>query len=190
MEFEAGIEVSNGGNLEFCTLFKLHTYKVSDPDTVINVLKSCLRNSNQHLTNATLAVFLSSLPPLICRATNPLQTNAVPSSAGAIDVVTLRQALTAFLPPGGLIDRLGDKERAQAKARESLVILGGFAFRASSTSTISSKSGKGPDMPVTIFERSLKEVGLGSKVWKVREQVRSANFLQLSDPPHLSRDSQ
>lgn len=151
MEFEAGIEVS-------------------EPDTVINVLKSCLRNSNQHLTNATLAVVLSSLPPLICRATNPLQANAVSPSAGAIDVATLRQALTAFLPPGGLIDRLGDKERAQAKARESLVILGGFAFRASSASTISSKSGKGPETPVTIFERALKEVGLGSKVWKVREQ--------------------
>jgi len=84
-------------------------------------------------------------------------------------VVTLRQALTSFLPAGGVIDRLGDKERAQLKARDTLVILGGFAFRSGSGSVIS-KASKG-ETPIAIFERLLKESGLASKVWKVREQV-------------------
>ena len=69
-----------------------------------------------------------------------------------------------------MIDRLGDKERAQLKARDTLVILGGFAFRSGSGSAIS-KAGKGVETPIAIFERLLKEFGLTSKVWKVREQV-------------------
>jgi hypothetical protein len=69
-----------------------------------------------------------------------------------------------------VIDRLGDKERAQLKARDTLVILGGFAFRSGSGSAIS-KAGKGVETPIAIFERFLKEGGLASKVWKVREQV-------------------
>lgn len=83
-------------------------------------------------------------------------------------MVTLRQALTSFLPAGGVIDRLGDKERTQLKARHTLVILGGFAFRSGSAI---SKAGKGVETPIAIFERLLKECGLTSKVWKVREQV-------------------
>ena len=78
--------------------------------------------------------------------------------------------MNAFLPAGGVIDRLGDKEKVQAKARETLVLLGGYAFRAGG-STISTKSGKGQETPLSIFERVLKEGGLASKVWKVREQV-------------------
>ena len=85
-------------------------------------------------------------------------------------MVTLRQALISFLPPGGVIDRLGDKERAQLKARDTLVILGGFAFRSGSGSAIS-KASKGVETPLAIFERFLKDGGLASKVWKVREQV-------------------
>ena len=67
-----------------------------------------------------------------------------------------------------MIDRLGDKERAQLKARDTLVLLGGFAFRSGSSSA---KAGKGVETPIAIFERFLKEGGLTSKVWKVREQV-------------------
>lgn len=36
-----------------------------------------------------------------------------------------------------------------------------------------SKGGKGTEPPVAMFERFLREGGLASKVWKVREQVRS-----------------
>lgn len=89
-----------------------------------------------------------------------------------MDAATLRQVLNAFLPAGGVIERLGDKERAQAKARETLVVLGGLAFRTGGSSTMSSKSrDKGPETPIMIFERFMREGGLSSKVWKVKEQV-------------------
>ncbi|KAF7355127.1 hypothetical protein MSAN_01428300 [Mycena sanguinolenta] len=159
-EFESGIEIN-------------------DPDGLIQVLKTCLRTSNQHLTIATL----SALPPLLPLLITPTVgngQNALSQSTSSlghspmVDAHTLRQILMAFLPPGGLIERLGDKEKAQLKARESLVILGGMAFRsgASVTSTISNKStnAKGPETPLMMFERFIREIGLASKVWKVREQ--------------------
>lgn len=86
--------------------------------------------------------------------------------------MTLRQVLAAFLPTGGILDRLGDnREKAREKARETLVILGGLAFRAGGTSSMSSKA-KGTETPLMTFEKYLREGGLGSKVWRVREQVR------------------
>ncbi|TFK43149.1 clasp N terminal-domain-containing protein, partial [Crucibulum laeve] len=157
---------------------------INDPDALVTVLKTCLRTSNQHLTNATLSVLPPLFPLLISRSVNQAPTTSLPSPSAStstssvsrsslIDVMTLRQTLTSFLPAGGIIDRLGDKERAQLKAREALVILGGFAFRSGATSTMSNKSrdGKGPETPLMIFERFLKEGGLSSKVWKVREQA-------------------
>ena len=72
-----------------------------------------------------------------------------------VDIFTLRQVLNAFLPTGGLFERLGDKERSQVKARETLVILGGFAFRSSgpsSTLSTGSKMGaKGPETPMAMY---------------------------------------
>ena len=164
----------------------IYRYQVSDPDAVINILKSSLRTSNLHLTNATLSALPAILPVLISHSTNQAQLTA-PSlsssvstasvgSSGVLDVVTLRQALTSFLPAGGVIDRLGDKERAQLKARDTLVILGGFAFRSGSGSAIF-KAGKGVETPIAIFERLLKEGGFASKVWKVREQVHVFSHL-------------
>ncbi|KAJ6516109.1 clasp N terminal-domain-containing protein [Mycena sanguinolenta] len=159
-EFETGIEIN-------------------DPDGLIQVLKTCLRTSNQHLTIATL----SALPPLLPLLITPTAgngQNALSQSTSSlghspmVDAHTLRQILMAFLPPGGLIERLGDKEKAQLKARESLVILGGLAFRAGASvgSTMSNKStnAKGAETPLMIFERFIREIGLASKVWKVREQ--------------------
>jgi CLIP-associating protein 1/2 len=96
-----------------------------------------------------------------------------------VDAVTLRQVLNAFLPTGGVVDRLGDnREKTREKARETLIILGGLAYRSSAASSMSSKSkeGKGPETPLMIFERSIREVGLGSKVWKTREQVREHSY--------------
>jgi CLIP-associating protein 1/2 len=102
-------------------------------------------------------------------------TTASTSSAGSssIDSYNLRQALTAFLPAGGIIDRLGDaRERSREKARESLAILGGLAFRAGGGSTLAaSKSGKTQETAMQMFERQLKELGFASKAWRVREQV-------------------
>ncbi|KAJ7638613.1 clasp N terminal-domain-containing protein [Roridomyces roridus] len=146
-EFEAGIEIN-------------------DPDGLIQVLKNCLRTANQHLTTATL----SALPPLLPHLLTPISGNGLLSNAlsqstssvgsmassSLVDMATLRQVL-----------------RAQTKARETLVILGGMAFRSSpSASTMSTKSrdAKGSETPLMMFERYLREVGLTSKVWKVREQ--------------------
>ncbi|KAJ6599260.1 clasp N terminal-domain-containing protein [Mycena vulgaris] len=157
--------------------------EINDPDGLIQVLKTCLRTSNQHLTTATLSVLPPLLPLLIAPAFGNAQSqNALSQStssvssltpASVVDTATLRQVLVAFLPPGGLVERLGDKERAQLKARETLVILGGLAFRSGgSGSTMSTKSRdtKGPETPMMIFERHLREIGFASKVWKVREQ--------------------
>jgi len=80
--------------------------------------------------------------------------------------------LIAFLPTGGIIDRLGDaRERSREKARESLTILGGLAFRAGGSTLTASKSGKTQETAMQMFERLLKEIGLSSKAWRVREQV-------------------
>ncbi|KAF8974575.1 clasp N terminal-domain-containing protein [Flammula alnicola] len=154
---------------------------IPDTDVLINVLKSSLRTSNLHLMNATLSALPAILPVLISRPcpaqSSSSSTFAASSSTSSVspssnlDVVTLRLALASFLPGGGVIDRLGEKEKAQIKARETLIILGGYAFRSSGTgSTLSSKSGKGQETPIAIFERFMKEGGLASKVWKVREQ--------------------
>ncbi|KAG7448982.1 uncharacterized protein BT62DRAFT_963764 [Guyanagaster necrorhizus] len=155
--------------------------EIDDPDSLINVLKACLRTSNQHLTAATLSALPPLIPLLVSRhviyaagrgVISPSLSSSTSSSSSFVDSVTLRQLLTAFLPAGGLIERLGDKEKAQTKAREALVILGGFAYRAGGTGMMStnSRGTKGPETPLAMFERFLRENGLASKVWKVREQ--------------------
>ncbi|KAH6915150.1 clasp N terminal-domain-containing protein [Coprinopsis sp. MPI-PUGE-AT-0042] len=172
-EFESGVEIT-------------------DPDPIISALKACLRVSNQHLTSATLYAIPPLLPLIISRSVAPGQSTPSSTSSGVIDVPTLRYVVTAFLPPGGIIDRLGDKERPQAKAREALVMLGGYAFRAGGPSVMASKSGKGVETPLMIFERCIKEGGLASKVWKIKEQciltlvqIRRAH-IQFPIRPYLS----
>ncbi|KAG6835100.1 hypothetical protein H0H93_004830, partial [Arthromyces matolae] len=156
--------------------------EISDPDGLLNVLKACLRTPNQHLTTATLNALPPLLPLLVPRSNGHVHsTNTPPRSpssstssirpSGALDAAALRQVLNAFLPPSGVIERLGDKEKAQLKARETLVVLGGLAFRSGGGSSITTKSrDKGPETPLAMFERYLRESGLTSKVWKVREQ--------------------
>ncbi|KAF8897283.1 clasp N terminal-domain-containing protein [Infundibulicybe gibba] len=156
--------------------------EVHDTDDLISALKACLRTSNQHLTTATLSAIPPLLPLLLSRSVHygqsPSGSVSLTSStssvapSGMVDVVTLRQLLMAFLPAGGVIERLGDKEKVQLKARETLVILGGYAFRAGTSSSLSTRSrdGKGVETPLMIFERFLREGGLASKVWKVKEQ--------------------
>jgi CLIP-associating protein 1/2 len=85
----------------------------------------------------------------------------------------LRQLLNAFMPAGGLVERLGEsRDKPRENARKSVVALGGYAFRASGTQLTKSRDGKGQETPLAIFERVLKDIGLTSKVWRVREQVR------------------
>lgn len=156
-------------------------YQIPDSDALINMLKTCLKTSNQHLTTATVSAIPPLLPLLITTSHSQPQTqhalsNSTSSSsvASSIDAFALRQVLLAFLSPGGIIDRLGDtREKPREKARESLVILGGYAFRLGNSNSLSSKSrdAKGPEPPLVIFDRFVKEAGLGSKVWRIREQV-------------------
>lgn len=151
---------------------------IPDADAVIQTFKACLRISHQHLQAATLSALPPLLPLLLSNVhTRPVApsapASASTSSAGSssIDSYTLRQALVAFLPTGGIIDRLGDaRERSREKARESLAILGGLAFRAGGSTFTASKSGKTQETAMQMFERLLKELGLASKAWRVREQ--------------------
>ena len=135
-------------------------------DGFIDALKACLRSSNQHLYTATL----STLPTFFSLFTTD-------SSNSSVDVLALRTALAAFLPSVGLLDRLGDsRERVREKARESLVILAGLAFRCGTSSFHASMKGrdaeKGAESPLSIWKRFLREGGLQSKVRRVRGQVR------------------
>lgn len=158
-------------------------------------MKTCLRTSNLHLLAAALSAIPPVIPLLVSRATqahhgralsSPSLSSSTSSSSSFVDTPTLRQVLNAFLPPTGLFERLGEKERIQLKARESLVLLGGFAYRSGGASVMlstSSRSGKGPETPLAIYERFLRENGFGSKVWKVREQV---NEFIYSTVPYLT----
>lgn len=107
-------------------------------------------------------------------------------SASVIDAHTLRSVLNALLPSGGIIERLGDnRDRARDKARESLVILGGYAYRSSgSMATSKARDGKGPETPFMIFERFLKDAGFSSKQARVREQALST-LVQIRRVHHL-----
>ena len=92
--------------------------------------------------------------------------------------------MSSFLPSPGVFERLGDaREKPRDKARETLVIIGGFAFR-SSPSSSKLGNGKGSEPPIVIFERFLKDHGLSSKVWRVREQVRVVS-MELQELTHV-----
>ncbi|KAG9219191.1 hypothetical protein CCMSSC00406_0001601 [Pleurotus cornucopiae] len=155
--------------------------EVNDPDAILTVVKASLKTSNNHLTAAAVSVLPAFLPLILSHSVNhhhgvtPSASSSTSSTApsSVIDVPLLRHVLNQLLPSGGILDRLGDKERVQAKAREALVVLGGFAFRSGGSSSLSSRStsGKGVETPLMIFERHLKEGGLKSKVWKIREQA-------------------
>lgn len=166
-------------------LFHFHNLsKVPDAEAIIGTLKACLKISHQHLTTAAVSVIPSLLPLIIpTRQQNHRPTHqrslsnstSTSSVSASIDAFNLRQALIAFLTPGGLFERLGDnREKPRDKARESLVLLGGYAFKFAGGSAFASKStsSKGPETPLAIFERFVKETGFGSKVWRIREQVR------------------
>lgn len=149
--------------------------EIPDPEPLITTLKSCLRHANQHLSTATLSALPPFLNLVVANSTRarPFSPSLSTSSASgsAIDVVTLRHVMSAFLPSPGVIERLGDsREKARDKARETLVMIGGFAFRCSPSGSrlVTLKTA---EAPIAMFERLLKENGLSSKVWRVREQA-------------------
>ena len=139
-------------------------------DGAIQGIKNCLRTQNQLRTLATLAALPSFFHLLTIHSPN--------GSTTPHDAAVLRQALAALLPAGGLVDRLGDnREKARENARQALVVLGGIVFshsglNASTGQSLKGKeSMKGPEPPMAILERFIRELGLSSKVWRVREQV-------------------
>ncbi|VDC06929.1 unnamed protein product [Peniophora sp. CBMAI 1063] len=152
--------------------------EVPDTDAAIQALKACLRISNQHLQTATLSALPAFLPLILghgsSRAGPSSHDIGSTSSAGStsVDLYTIRQVLNAFLPQGGVLDRLGDaRERPREKARESFVLIGGYAFRAGGSSALArSGGGKNAETPLQAFERFLRESGLSSKNPRVREQ--------------------
>ncbi|EKM59683.1 uncharacterized protein PHACADRAFT_170270 [Phanerochaete carnosa HHB-10118-sp] len=180
-EFEAGVEVRRNTLVTCAREPNPGASQIPNPDDLLTVLKACLRTPNQHLTTATISAIPPLLPLLISRpglaASQSTSPHASTSSVGStlIDVPMLRQVLNALLPAGGALDRLGDsRDRARERARESLVLLGGYAFRCAGpgSSVRTARDGKGgPETPLAIFERHFKELGLTSKVWRVREQA-------------------
>ena len=132
--------------------------QIPDADALIQVVKACLRTPNQHLTTATLSALPPLVPLLVTRppAQIPLPSSSTSPAASTssatsspVDAHALRQVLTQLMPAGGgVIDRLGDsRERAREKARETLVAMGGFAFRCGGTGSQMGRSrdGKGPE---------------------------------------------
>lgn len=141
------------------------------------MLKSCLRISNQHLSSATLSAIQAYIPLITQPASPNPSTDGAMAAADPHAAHNLRHALLAFLPSGGVIDRLGEaREVTRTIARETIVILGSAALRLSGANPTGSLRGKEslrnhPEVPFAPFEKFIKELGTGSKVWRVREQV-------------------
>ena len=174
-EFEAEVEAGSIRLSWLNIIRKALLLQLFDIDGLISALKACLRTPNQHLSTATLSAILPLLPLLIKHSSSPASTSSSSNLSSSVDSAILRQALNAFLPAGGVIERLGEtREKAREKAREVLLAIGTVVFKASSSSpasTFRGKEAKGAESPLQIYERCLREQGLASKSWRVREQV-------------------
>lgn len=131
----------------------------------MNTLKSCLRSPNQHLCIATLSAAATLYVLLM---------ESKPRNASQ-DSSLLRQYLSTFLPSSGIIERLGDaKEKVREKAQQVLLTIGNLIVQAGGLSTLPLSKGKDTrviETPFQLFERLIREQGLSSKNWRVREQV-------------------
>lgn len=131
----------------------------------MNTLKGCLRSPNQHLCMAAL----STITVLYVFLTE----NKLPNTYQ--ELTTLRQYLNIFLPAAGIIEKLGDaKEKVREKAQQTLFTIGSLVVKAGNLSSIQSSKGKDSKVSETsfqVFERLIREQGLNSKNWRVREQV-------------------
>lgn len=157
-------------------------WKVSDWESVLHSLKLCLHTSNQLLSAAALSTLLPYLS-LLLNAQTPPGSSRSHASWPPQDPYILRQVFSAILTPGGVFERLGDRERPQLKARQIVVLLGEASSHCSPlpcTQSASKGREKNNETPMNIFERHLRELGLGSKVWKIREQVGSCNSCTIS----------
>ena len=143
---------------------------------MVTTLKPCIRTANQHLTTAAL----TAIPPFITAITPgppPSSIEGDPSTSSedlpqnSASIQEIRHALFAFLQPGGVIDRLAEqREKARDAARESLVVLCIAASAYGPPGRVKDVV-KGQEPPLWIVEKFVKELGLGSKAFRVREQV-------------------
>lgn len=92
----------------------------------------------------------------------------------------LRLAIVAFLASGGIIDRLGEqREPVRRIARETLISIGVTTVKHGIPSGNSGvRKGEKLESPYSLFEKYIKEVGCGSKVWRVREQVSLFDYMR------------
>lgn len=135
-------------------------------ESTTNILKLNLRSPNAQLGHAVIAILPTYIPIL--------------TDASNHDYRQLKLGLGAFLaPPNGLIEKLADqKERIRDAARAGLMALSIGALKFGSqpqsklqSSAKSSTSAKDTaETPWIVFEKALREQGLGGKAWRIREQ--------------------
>jgi CLIP-associating protein 1/2 len=137
---------------------------------VVNTLKTCLRTSNSQLYTPAVATIHSFLKLIERSILRP-------------DTIITRQLLTAFLPAGGVIDRLGDpREKTRENSRNIIATIGYLCYNSAGgiqPPTVRAAQ-KAIETPLAQFERLFREVGFGSKIWRVREQVRMDSIERIS----------
>lgn len=147
-----------------------------ETDALVATLKTCLRTSNQHVQTAALAAIAPFFPLLVTSTHAPLPSSNSSSSSVMGEAATLRHAVTAFLAPGGVLDRLGDnRDKAREKAREALIAIATVVFKHGGQpmpAAVAARLQKAPETPLGTLERFLREGAFASKTWRVREQVR------------------
>lgn len=145
--------------------FEAGSLELLETEELMNTLKSCLRSPNQHLCIATMSA-AATLYPLLMQSK---------SRSASQDSLILRQFLSIFLPSSGIIEKLGDaKEKVREKAQQVLLTIGSSIIQAGGLSTLPLSKGKDTkviESPFQLFERFIREQGLGSKNWRVKEQT-------------------
>ncbi|KAG8899341.1 suppressor of tub2 mutation [Tulasnella sp. 403] len=184
---------SNDVDTKVDALNKLQTHfeqdgDLADTDAVIAALKSCLRTPHQHLTTAALLAispFLRALYSAIrLSSASDHSKLSLAEALSNTETQQLRRALVAFLPSGGIIDRLGDqKEKIRDAAGNALVIAATAAHFCSPASPKTKDVSKSVELPLAVLEKHIKELGLGSKLPRVREQTTLALVAFRQDTP-------
>ncbi|PWY98091.1 hypothetical protein BCV70DRAFT_202266 [Testicularia cyperi] len=134
---------------------------IVEADAVTSAIRTTLKHSNQALSSAALA-FVPTYASLIYSGDGS-ESHAILNH----NVRILVNSIAALV-----IDKLGDgKERIRESARTALVELGNAAYAISSGHLTTSGKGKETETPLGIFERAIRENGLGAKFARIREQT-------------------
>ncbi|PWN49554.1 ARM repeat-containing protein [Violaceomyces palustris] len=137
---------------------------VVEADSITFALKTTIRNPHQALVAASLSFLPSYVSALCPHETSSAQPNHHQSHHD------IRALVTGTVPT--VIERLGDqKERIRESARKALVELGRAAYLTSPTSSHAHLAkGKEAETALGIFERILRDHGIGAKFARIREQ--------------------